>query len=197
MSTPLDKPAWRRLARDRRAALDAGARRRRDEAIARNGCAAVAGLGARTVSIYLSLPSEPGTLALADALADAGVHVLAPVLTDGRGHGLGRVAWGPCAGGLRTGLWGIPEPDVAPLPAEELRRADLIVCSALQVDRAGYRVGTGGGWYDRALPHSRAGAPTWAVVDDAEIVDELPHDPWDLRIDAALTPGGLVGLGGQ
>lgn len=37
--------------------------------------------------------------------------------------------------------------------------------------------------------------PVWAVVNDDEILDEVPHDPWDESVTAALTPSGLHMLG--
>jgi len=57
------------------------------------------------------------------------------------------------------------------------------------------RVGVGGGWYDRVLAHRADDVPVWAVVNDDEILDEVPHDPWDESVTAALTPSGLHMLG--
>ena len=53
----------------------------------------------------------------------------------------------------------------------------------------------GGGWYDRVLAHRADDVPVWAVVNDDEILDEVPHDPWDESVTAALTPSGLHMLG--
>lgn len=148
------------------------------------------------VSLYLSRGQEPDTLGLAAELERRGVAVLAPVLTDGRGHGVHEVSWGRYRHDrLREGLWGIPEPSGVAMAASELASADVIICSALWADRAGYRVGIGGGWYDRALLHRRPDAPVWAMVDTCEVVAALPRDPWDVAVDAALTPCGLVPLG--
>lgn len=201
------KEAWRRLGRRRRAALSLEQISSRDAGWARVGVREIAGLGLTTggspasapgtVALYLSRPREPGTLRLAENLAADGVRVLAPLLTDGAGHGRHEPAWAWYEPGrLRDGLWGIPEPSGPELPPDALSRADLVLCSALWVDRTGHRVGAGGGWYDRALAARRPGVPVWALVDDSELVPLLPHDPWDLAVDAVLTPTRLVPLRG-
>jgi len=43
--------------------------------------------------------------------------------------------------------------------------------------------------------HAPHDVPVWAVVNDDEILDEVPHDPWDESVTAALTPSGLHMLG--
>jgi 5-formyltetrahydrofolate cyclo-ligase len=61
---------------------------------------------------------------------------------------------------------------------------------ALSVDRAGVRLGRGGGYYDRALLHARPDAVLVALVFDDEFVDELPAEPHDRRVTAVVTPSG-------
>ena len=60
---------------------------------------------------------------------------------------------------------------------------------ALAEDRAGRRLGQGGGSYDRAL--ERAGARVVAIVFDDEVLDEpIPVEPHDRPVAGVLTPGG-------
>lgn len=199
---PDDKAGWRRVGMAaRRQGADAGIDPR-DGSVAevRDAARTQAALDAlteyATVGLYLSRTAEPDTTVLARRLFQRGTKVLVPVLTDGRGHGLGRPAWAwydPAA--LREGLWGIPEPTTPVQPAEAIAQAEVVVCSALWVDRRGWRVGVGGGWYDRALGLRDGRARVWALVGDCEVVESLPHDPWDLRVDAVLTETGLHPLG--
>ncbi|MGH3630841.1 MAG: 5-formyltetrahydrofolate cyclo-ligase, partial [Sciscionella sp.] len=66
------------------------------------------------------------------------------------------------------------------------------------VDRRGFRLGRGGGYYDRTLALLTTGTSVIAIVRDVEIVDKLPSEPHDRRVIAALTPGlGLVPLAGD
>ena len=96
----------------------------------------------------------------------------------------------------------IPEPDVAGFPtgADGLvaARCRAVLVPALAVDVHGYRLGQGGGFYDRmlaALPAAEAGGPLRiAVVHDDEVLDEVPREPHDRRMDAVLTPSRYARL---
>ncbi|HJE50909.1 MAG TPA: 5-formyltetrahydrofolate cyclo-ligase [Tessaracoccus flavescens] len=140
-----------------------------------------------TVALYASRPGEPSTTAAIDALHDAGWPLLLPVL---RRH----PDWARFDGWAHTTpSWGdIPEPTTPRLGAEGLATADLIVISCLAVGRDRSRLGTGGGWYDRALEHRRADAPVIALTREAEVYDTIPMESHDLIIDGYVTEAGSV-----
>lgn len=147
--------------------------------------------GVRVVAAHVGVGAEPPTQPLLEALVTSGVRVLLPAVD---GHLLG---WGELRdwSGLRTSALGLLEPALT--TDEEgaaARAADLVLAPALAVDRAGYRLGRGGGFYDRWLAQARPGR-VLAVVYDDEVVEHLPHEPHDRRVDAALTPSGVVPLG--
>lgn len=151
---------------------------------------------ARCVSVYAARPTEPDTGPLLERLAARGVRVLLPVL----GAGLQR-DWAEYAGpdDLRQRAPGRPpEPGTPPLGAEAIADADVIIAPALAVDTAGTRLGQGGGWYDRALLHSRPGVRVIGLVFPEEIYDAgtrpLPRQPHDQRVDAVATPDGWQSL---
>lgn len=155
-----------------------------------------------TIALYVSLPPhasrpEPGTLELATALWTLGHRILAPVLSateQGPRHDPDW-AWFTGPGNLRPGLWGIPEPTGEALGAEALGQADLVLCSGLAGTRDGRRLGVGGGWFDRALAHRRPGTPAWLLLNDDELLDELPTEPHDQRVDALVLPTGFLACG--
>ncbi|PSK58900.1 5-formyltetrahydrofolate cyclo-ligase [Micromonospora sp. MH33] len=68
--------------------------------------------------------------------------------------------------------------------------ADLVVVPALAVDRRGYRLGRGGGSYDRALARVPATVPTVALLHDGELVEVVPAQPHDRPVRFVITPGG-------
>ncbi|GAA1395423.1 5-formyltetrahydrofolate cyclo-ligase [Luteococcus peritonei] len=152
-----------------------------------------------TIAIYLSTQPhakrpEPGTIELATALWTLGHRVLAPVLspTDEGPRHAPDWAWFTGPADLRPGLWGIPEPTGPALGAEALGQADLVLCSGLGGTREGGRLGVGGGWFDRALAHRRPGCPAWLLLNEDELVDELPLEPHDVRVDGIVLPSGFV-----
>lgn len=85
---------------------------------------------------------------------------------------------------MRSGTYGILEPD-PDLPLMDLAKVDLILIAAVACDRRGYRLGYGGGFYDRWLPH--ATGDKIGVIFDEFYLEELPNDPWDVKLDAIVT----------
>jgi 5-formyltetrahydrofolate cyclo-ligase len=71
----------------------------------------------------------------------------------------------------------------------------MVVVPAVAVDARGVRLGRGGGSYDRALARVAPDTLVVALLHDGEVVEELPYEPHDRRVDAVITPsGGLVML---
>ncbi|WP_329150317.1 5-formyltetrahydrofolate cyclo-ligase [Streptomyces sp. NBC_01456] len=146
---------------------------------------------APTVAAYVSIGGEPSTRALLDRLRAAGVRVLLPVLLADNDldwacyEGAGRL--------VRAGR-GLLEPAGPLLGPEAVTEADVVLLPGLAVDRGGLRLGRGGGSYDRVLARlERAGARASLVVllYDAEVLAEVPAEPHDRRVHAAVTPSAV------
>ncbi|MFJ8020466.1 5-formyltetrahydrofolate cyclo-ligase [Streptomyces sp. NPDC096311] len=154
---------------------------------------------ARTVAAYVSVGSEPGTLALLDALHARGVRVLLPVLMADND-----LDWGAYAGEgslervRHGGRMALLEPAGERLGPEAVQEADAVLLPGLAVDRRGMRLGRGGGSYDRVLARlERAGADPALVVllYDAEVVEHVPAEPHDRPVHAVVTPSGVRRFG--
>ena len=82
----------------------------------------------------------------------------------------------------------------SPSPSPTSRRCepDILLVPLLAFDRAGWRLGYGGGFYDRTLRGLRARKPIVAVglAYDEQQVDAVPHLDYDERLDWVLTPSG-------
>lgn len=203
----LDKSGWRELLLARRRAVPAAERERDAVGLADAVVAACAGLPAGPVCAYVPIGAEPGSPAMLDALRGAGREVLVPLVPDrardtgagagGTGAAGSRVlGWGRYlgAGSLVSGPLGLRRPSGSGLGPGAIVGAVLVLVPALAVDRAGTRLGRGGGWYDRTLPLAAAGTALLAVVRDVEVVDQLPREPHDVPVTGALTPLGGVRL---
>lgn len=143
--------------------------------------------GSQVVACYLSLPPEPDTHDLVDALVAGGTRVLVPVLRSRPDW-----AWYGGAAELRQGWRGIPEPTSATLGPDALAEAQWIWVSGLAATARGDRLGTGGGWYDRALEYASDDARIGVLLHDGEVLDWLPTDPWDRRVEVILTTSATL-----
>ena len=145
------------------------------------------------VAVYLSMGTEPGTGPLIDLLLARGTEVIVPVAVDGA---LDWVRYEPGAQLTRSAL-GVPEPDGPRLGAEAIAGAGLVIVPALAIDHAGWRLGRGAGYFDRALVHAVGGGTSGlrgticALVYADELVPALPHEAHDVPVDLVVTEAGI------
>ena len=147
---------------------------------------------AGTVAAYYSVGAEPDTRGLVFALYKRGTYVLLPLLRPD-----GDLDWASYEGpdSLAPGPRGLREPAEPPRGADAVRRADVVLAPALAVDRAGNRLGRGGGSYDRALARVGPLIPVIALLYDDELLAQVPAEPHDTPVRAAVRPGaGLTWL---
>ena len=183
------KREWRTRLLEARGALSADARAIRDRALVE----AAIGLAATVdgpVCAFMPMDGEPGGPELVPALAAAGQEVLLPVVPTKRGP----LEWARYDGSFARGPLGLREPTGARLGVAAIGTAALVLVPGLAVDRRGIRLGHGAGYYDRSLPNARA--PMVMLLQDDELVDQLPDEPHDIRVNAVYLPkAGLVTLG--
>lgn len=92
---------------------------------------------------------------------------------------------------LTTGKYGILEP-YPDYPALSSTDVDLVLVPAVACDRNGYRLGYGGGYYDRLLASpSWSAIPTIGIVFEQDLFDQLPTEPWDQPLKAVCTEKGI------
>lgn len=182
-----EKAAARQAAMERRGLLhrdERGAARR----AAGHALHAIAPLDdVRVVSAYLPMRSEIDPTPLMLALIGLGYVVAAPVIA-GRGLPLVFRTWRPGEAAARGPLG-------APHPVEgETVAPDLVIAPLLAFDAEGWRLGYGGGYYDRTLAALRAAKPVAALglAFAGQEVERVPHGPNDARLDAIVTEAGLV-----
>ena len=136
---------------------------------------------AKIIASYMSYSDEPDTHQLNQALIASGKVLLLPRI---KGENIEWVQWNGAADTLQSQKK-ILEPTGEVFT--DLEKIEVIVVPALRIDRSGYRLGQGGGFYDRALPKLSA----WSIglIHPDEISSEdLPREPWDHPLHAAATP---------
>lgn len=89
---------------------------------------------------------------------------------------------------LKTGAYGIKEPDNDPnniIPVDEL---DAVIVPGLAFDHQGNRLGRGAGYYDRLLAQLPSSTLTIGLAFDCQYIDQLPLlQDHDIRVDCVLT----------
>lgn len=153
-----------------------------------------------TVAAFASMGSEMSMMPMLQALFDSNCHVLVPRL--GSGMDIGWSELGDIHdlqdqtnsdGSINTHR--PQEPGNSANGPEALKNAGLIIVPALAVDQEGFRLGRGGGWYDRALEYRAAGARVVAVCWPWESTDKpVPHEDHDIPVDGVLTPNGFTAI---
>ncbi len=137
-----------------------------------------------TALLYESLPDEPPTEALSNALRQHGFRVLMPITEPDWD-----LDWSDAA-----------DPERRPLGRGAAAAAAVAFVPGLGVDPSGTRMGQGGGCYDRVLPRLPASVPRVVLLHPGETHSEpLPRDEHDVPVTHVLDADGwrAVGVGAR
>jgi 5-formyltetrahydrofolate cyclo-ligase len=138
------------------------------------------------VSGFFPFKSEIDVLPLLARLNSEGWTTSLPIVL-GEGRPLVFRQWAP---GEETvpGIWDIP----MPVPEAPEVEPDVLLVPLLAFDAKGFRLGYGGGYYDRTLTKLRKSKPVTAigVCYLEQEVANVPHGPSDELLDYVLTPSG-------
>jgi 5-formyltetrahydrofolate cyclo-ligase len=138
---------------------------------------------AAIVSGFWPIKDEIDIRPLLIALSNRGCQLALPVV-QGRGQPLLFRAWRP-GDALEAGVFGTLQPS----PRRELVEPEALIVPLLACDEEGWRLGYGGGFYDRTLKGLRARRTVTAVGVgfNAQLMPEVPHGADDQRLDWLLT----------
>ena len=112
---------------------------------------------AAVVMTFASIPGEPDTAPFVEWCRAAGKRVL------------------------------VPESNPSAEPPDDPESIDVMIVPGLAFTAAGDRLGQGGGWYDRVLSAVRDDCLTIGVCFAEQLVDEIPTEPHDVRLDRVHT----------
>jgi 5-formyltetrahydrofolate cyclo-ligase len=146
---------------------------------------------AGTVLLFVTaFAEELDTRAFFDLALEAGKRVLCPRvdLTEKR---LRLLQIRSLASDLQPGLLSIFEP-VQGCPEVQPEQVDWALIPGLAFNDACFRLGRGGGYYDRLLPRMRPDCQCWSVGLSVQLVPELPVEPHDAPVNGVCLPGRIV-----
>ncbi len=142
--------------------------------------------GLQTVLVYLPLPGEVDTWPLIRELWGRGARTLAPCCCPERAGEMDFLEF-RSKDELLPGRYDILEPDRRVCIQCAPHDADAVLVPALAFDRDGYRLGFGGGYYDRLLsrldPHTLTIGPAF----HATLQDRLPREAHDQPVRVVCT----------
>lgn len=177
---------WRKAERERlikaRMDLEPAWRMEASRAIVRNLVAAIGDMKGKSVSVYWPMRGEPDLRPFMEELEKAGGHGLLPVVPAPKTP----MIFKPWKTGepLEKGIWNIPVPATS-----ETAVPDICLAPVIGYDKQNYRLGYGGGFFDRTLA-SFAKKPTVIGVgyrmQAIETIHPLPHD---IAMDVIVTEG--------
>jgi 5-formyltetrahydrofolate cyclo-ligase len=188
IAEPTSKTALRRSLLNARCALPAEAWRQQSDRLCTHLQNNSQFIQAHTILAYTSFRQEPDLSSLISGSSSSKCWGLPRCV----GKTLTWHLWSSTSRPLQAGAYGILEPH-ADEPIVEVGAVDLILVPAVAGDRQGYRLGYGGGFYDRLLsdPHWAA-KPTLGILFDFALLPHLPLDPWDRPLHGMCTEAGLV-----
>ena len=179
----MDKETFRKEIKARIAAFDREYITESDRAIFKNITALPEFVMASRVFTYLSIGREPDTRQLILLCRKLGKTVALPFDFQPDGF-MSFAKLDRPVQELAAGIYGIPAP---PADAERLEpvKGDILIVPALCCDEKAYRLGRGGGYYDRFL----AGHPVFSagLCRETLFVGSVPRNVYDKRVSCVVT----------
>lgn len=144
-------------------------------------------LSVGSIAAYLPTNEEPNIRPFIEWAEKQGITVLFPISRDD-----GLLDWTVGDGTEIEGLFGMPELTGELLGPIAINDVDLIIVPAACVDHSGMRMGWGRGYFDRTLGSMEKCPPVYAVIFDRELVDSVPSEVHDKRVDGVVTPSAVT-----
>lgn len=177
------KAELRRSIRAARRAMSGEERRSASDKVAER-LLAINGLSTASYALaYMPMKYELDILPAVEKLKERGVTPVFPLCIEDGGL---RLLIPAEQNGFVTGAYGIMEPDIRTAREISPDELEAVILPAIGFDRAGRRLGQGGGYYDRLL--AKIDCLTVAVGFDCQLVPEIPVEETDKRVDIVVTP---------
>ena len=144
---------------------------------------------AETIGTYLSVGSEWDTRQIVDQALKEGKKVAVPK-TVHKTKDLIFYEMKDWSQIVQDGYFGLDEPDPNQTKSVEKDAIQLLLVPGLVFTKEGYRVGFGGGYYDRYLKDFIH--PTVSLVHTNQLVEDFPIEPFDIPVHYLVTEQGML-----
>ena len=176
----MDKKAFRKEVLEKIAALPEEYIASSNRGIYENFISMPEFINAKSIFAYISEKREPDTIRIIEKALEMGKTVALPVSYEG-GVMVPKVV--KSLDGLEIGLYGIPAPsENSPTLSED--EVDLIIVPAVTFNKSGYRLGRGGGYYDRFLSKAKAIS---VGLGREELLCDVPLEKHDMSVNYLVT----------
>ena len=143
---------------------------------------------AHTILFFAPLPDELDVWPVLEFSLALGVNCALPFFdTEKKTYGAKIIQ--TLATDIVTGKFGVREP-AATCAEIQLNQFDLILVPGMAFDLNGNRLGRGQGFYDRLLEN--ASGIKCGVCHDFQLLEKIPSEPHDAKVDFVLTPNRCV-----
>jgi len=148
-------------------------------------------INAKTVMIYLNFKSEVVTDSIVDFLLSQGKKIVVPIcIKEPRSLLLSHIT-DPKVD-CDIGFYGIRTPRADNVRETDPKEVDFVVVPGVAFSKDKYRLGYGGGYYDRFIKTLRKDAFKCALAFDIQIYDEVPIDRYDEKMDLIITEKEII-----
>ena len=145
---------------------------------------------ARTMLFYASFRTEVNTASIIEECLKMGKTVFVPKVNKAR-HRLDLYEIKTLRE-LLPGYMGIPEPSLPYDRFREIKDVDSVIVPGAGFDRSGNRLGYGAGYYDILLSDVKKKIPFIALGYEEQILDLIPSENHDVRVDIIVTDDRVI-----
>lgn len=178
----MDKREFRKIMKEKRGSLNKVERMEKDQTITEKLLDLSLVKDAKTIFVFLNFRDEVKTRDFISAALQREKTICLPKIA----HGKMIAVEVNSLKGLKKNAMGILEPE-----GKAVEDMDLILCPGLAFDLKGYRMGYGGGYYDRFL-ETHPDPVTLGLGYDIQLVPEVPHESFDIPLDYFLSESYFI-----
>lgn len=182
----VDKKELRKVILEKRDSIDLSERAKYDENIFNSVINSHLYSEAKCIFVFVSYKTEVNTHEIIKHALSKGKRVCVPKVLS-KSEGMYAVEINKFDD-LKSGKYGILEPESFQNQIKE-EEIDLALVPGVAFDNNGGRMGYGAGFYDRFLVKLKKDTPKIAIGYAMQIVDYIPMNEWDVKVDGIITNG--------